>query len=132
MAKKTELELAIKIAGQIDPSLYKAIGNAQGKISSLALGLQNTAKVIGRGVVAAAGLAATGFASAIKEAVERVRERGKEDVESAEELLQNHLSEYEKERIEIEKSDETIDPAVLERATGRIVERICTVDAFGA
>ena len=71
-------------------------------------------------------------AATIKEAVERVRERGKEDVESAEELLQNHLSEYEKERIEIEKSDETIDPAVLERATGRIVERICTVDAFGA
>ena len=67
-----------------------------------------------------------------KEAVERVRERGKDDVESAEELLQIHLSEYEKERIEIEKSDETIDPAVLERATGRIVERICTVDAFGA
>ena len=70
MAKKTELELAIKIAGQVDPSLYKSIGNAQGKISSLALGLQNTAKIIGRGVVAAAGLAATGFASAIKEAVE--------------------------------------------------------------
>ena len=71
-------------------------------------------------------------AATIKEAVERVRERGKEDVESAEELLQNHLSESEKERIESEKSDETIDPAVLERATGRIVERICTVDAFGA
>lgn len=70
MEKKTELELAIKIAGQVDPSLYKSIGNAQGKISSLALGLQNTAKVIGRGVVAAAGLAATGLASAIKEAVE--------------------------------------------------------------
>ena len=69
MAKTTELELAIKIAGKIDPSLYKTIGAAQGQVSNLAKGMQNAAKLVGAGVAAAATLAATGFVSAIKEAV---------------------------------------------------------------
>ena len=69
MAKTTELELAIKIAGKIDPSLYKSIGAAQGQVSNLAKGMQNAAKLVGAGVAAAATLAATGFVSAIKEAV---------------------------------------------------------------
>lgn len=71
-------------------------------------------------------------AAAIKEAVERVREKGKEDVAAAEELLQKHLAEYEEERVTLEKSEETIDPTVLDRAAGRIIDRICNVDAFGA
>ena len=69
MAKTTELELAIKIAGKIDPSLYKSIGAAQGQVSNLAKGMQNAAKLVGAGMAAAATLAATGFVSAIKEAV---------------------------------------------------------------
>ena len=69
MAKTTELELAIKIVGKIDPSLYKSIGAVQGQVSNLAKGMQNAAKLVGAGVAAAATLAATGFVSAIKEAV---------------------------------------------------------------
>ena len=77
--------------------------------------------------------AAHGKAAAIiKEAVERVRMRGKEDVDNAEALLEEHLAEYEKERQELEMSEERVDPAVLERAASRIVARICNVDTFGS
>lgn len=69
MAKTTELELAIKIAGQVDPSLYKSINQAQTQVSGLAQGLQNTAKLIGT-VGIAAGVALTGaFVDATQEAM---------------------------------------------------------------
>lgn len=57
MAKTTELELAIKIAGKVDPSLQAAISQAQKQVSTLS----TTLGTIGRGglVVMGVGLAAT-------------------------------------------------------------------------
>ena len=68
----------------------------------------------------------------IAEEVGKVRESGKAAVASAEELLSKHLEEYEEERKRIESSENTVDPAVLESAASRIVERICRTDSFGA
>lgn len=64
----------------------------------------------------------------VSESVEAVRERGKADVESAEELLTKHLAEYEEERERIEGAENTVDPAVLERAASRIIGRVCTTE----
>lgn len=57
MAKTTELELAIRIAGKVDPSLQAAISQAQKQVSTLSATLGH----IGRGgmVVMGVGLAAT-------------------------------------------------------------------------
>lgn len=57
MAKTTELELAIKIAGKVDPSLQAAISQAQKQVSTLS----TTLGTIGRGglAVMGVGLAAT-------------------------------------------------------------------------
>lgn len=57
MAKTTELELAIRIAGKVDPSLQAAISQAQKQVSTLS----TTLGTIGRGglVVMGVGLAAT-------------------------------------------------------------------------
>lgn len=57
MAKTTELELAIRIAGKVDPSLQAAISQAQKQVSTLSTTLGH----IGRGglVVMGVGLAAT-------------------------------------------------------------------------
>lgn len=57
MAKTTELELAIRIAGKVDPSLQAAISQAQKQVSTLSA----TLGTIGRGglVVMGVGLAAT-------------------------------------------------------------------------
>lgn len=56
MAKTTELELAIKIAGRVDPSLQVAISQAQRQVSTLSGGLGTVGKVglaaIGVGLVA--------------------------------------------------------------------------------
>lgn len=57
MAKTTELELAIRIAGKVDPSLQAAISQAQKQVSTLS----TTLGTIGRGglAVMGVGLAAT-------------------------------------------------------------------------
>ncbi len=70
-------------------------------------------------------------AKIIAEAVDAVRERGKAEVDSAEALLSKHLEEYEEERARIENSENAVDPNVLERAVSRIIDRICTTEAFG-
>ena len=59
MAKTTELELAIKIAGKVDPSLYKSISQAQTQVSGLAQGMQNAAKLAGVAVASAVVATAT-------------------------------------------------------------------------
>lgn len=68
MAKTTELELAIRIAGKVDPSLQAAISQAQKQVSTLS----TTLGTIGRVglVVMGVGLAATvkGIADCTKEA----------------------------------------------------------------
>lgn len=68
MAKTTELELAIKIAGKVDPSLQAAISAAQKQVSTLSA----TLGTVGRGglAVMGVGLAATvkGIADCTKEA----------------------------------------------------------------
>lgn len=69
MAKTTELELAIKIAGQVDPSLYKSISQAQTQVSGLAQGMQNAAKLAGVAVASAVVVAGTAFADVTKEAI---------------------------------------------------------------
>lgn len=68
MAKTTELELAIKIAGKVDPSLQAAISQAQKQVSTLS-GVLGTAGKVGLGVMAA-GLvvAAKGIADCTTEA----------------------------------------------------------------
>lgn len=68
MAKTTELELAIKIAGRVDPSLQAAISQAQKQVSTLS-GVLGTAGKVGLGVMAA-GLvvAAKGIADCTTEA----------------------------------------------------------------
>lgn len=57
MAKTTELELAIKIAGKVDPSLQAAISQAQKQVSTLSATLGHTGRV-GLAVMGV-GLAAT-------------------------------------------------------------------------
>lgn len=57
MAKTTELELAIKIAGKVDPSLQAAISQAQKQVSTLSTTLGHTGRV-GLAVMGV-GLAAT-------------------------------------------------------------------------
>lgn len=57
MAKTTELELAIKIAGRVDPSLQAAISQAQKQVSTLSTTLGTTGRV-GLAVMGV-GLAAT-------------------------------------------------------------------------
>lgn len=69
MAKTTELELAIKIAGKVDPSLYKSISQAQTQVSGLAQGMQNAAKLAGVAVASAVVVAGTAFADVTKEAI---------------------------------------------------------------
>lgn len=68
MAKTTELELAIRIAGKVDPSLQVAISQAQKQVSTLS-GVLGTAGKVGLGVMAA-GLvvAAKGIADCTTEA----------------------------------------------------------------
>lgn len=68
MAKITELELAIRIAGKVDPSLQAAISQAQKQVSTLS-GVLGTAGKVGLGVMAA-GLvvAAKGIADCTTEA----------------------------------------------------------------
>lgn len=68
MAKTTELELAIRIAGKVDPSLQAAISQAQKQVSTLS-GVPGTAGKVGLGVMAA-GLvvAAKGIADCTTEA----------------------------------------------------------------
>ncbi len=57
MAKTTELELAIRIAGKVDPSLQAAISQAQKQVSTLSATLGTTGRV--GLVVMGVGLAAT-------------------------------------------------------------------------
>ena len=57
MAKTTELELAIRIAGKVDPSLQAAISQAQKQVSTLSTTLGTTGRV--GLVVMGVGLAAT-------------------------------------------------------------------------
>ena len=68
MAKTTELELAIKIAGKVDPSLQAAISTAQKQVSTLSA----TLGTVGRVGLAAMGVAAVatvkGIADCTKEA----------------------------------------------------------------
>ena len=68
MAKTTELELAIRIAGKVDPSLQAAISQAQKQVSTLSA----TLGTIGRVGLAAMGVAAVvavkGIADCTKEA----------------------------------------------------------------
>lgn len=68
MAKTTELELAIRIAGKVDPSLQAAISAAQKQVSTLSA----TLGTIGRVGLAAMGVAAVvavkGIADCTKEA----------------------------------------------------------------
>ncbi|WP_418757994.1 phage tail tape measure protein [Gemmiger sp.] len=68
MAKTTELELAIKIAGKVDPSLQAAISQAQKQVSTLSA----TLGTVGRVGLAAMGVAAVvavkGIADCTKEA----------------------------------------------------------------
>lgn len=68
MAKTTELELAIKIAGKVDPSLQAAISAAQKQASTLSATLGTVGRV-GLAVMGA-GLVATvkGIADCTKEA----------------------------------------------------------------
>ena len=68
MAKTTELELAIKIAGKVDPSLQAAISQAQKQVSTLSATLGTVGRV-GLAVMGA-GLVATvkGVADCTKEA----------------------------------------------------------------
>lgn len=68
MAKTTELELAIRIAGKVDPSLQAAISQAQKQVSTLS-GVLGTAGKVGLGVMAT-GLvvAAKGIADCTTEA----------------------------------------------------------------
>ena len=70
MAKKTELELAIKIGGRVDPSLLTSINTANKQVSGLAQGMQTAAKVAAVGVVAATTMMVTGLTSAAKEAIQ--------------------------------------------------------------
>ena len=57
MAKTTELELAIRIAGKVDPSLQAAISQAQKQVSTLST-TRGTIGRVGLGVMGV-GLAAT-------------------------------------------------------------------------
>lgn len=68
MAKTTELELAIRIAGKVDPSLQAAISQAQKQVSTLS-GVLGTAGKVGLGVMAAVlVVAAKGIADCTTEA----------------------------------------------------------------
>lgn len=68
MAKTTELELAIRIAGKVDPSLQAAISQAQKQVSTLS-GVLGTVGKVGLGVMAAGLVAAAkGIADCTTEA----------------------------------------------------------------
>lgn len=71
MAKTTELELAIKIAGKIDPSLQAAIRTAQKQVTGFSQGLSQTAKVAGALTMASTSAAAAIGVAATKTAMSR-------------------------------------------------------------
>lgn len=68
MAKTTELELAIKIAGRVDPSLQAAISQAQKQVSTLSATLGTTGRVGLATMGVAAVVAVKGIADCTKEA----------------------------------------------------------------
>lgn len=69
MAKTTELELAIKIAGKVDPSLQAAISTAQKQVSTLSA----TLGTVGRVGLAAMGVAAVATVKGIADCTEEAK-----------------------------------------------------------
>lgn len=63
--------------------------------------------------------------------LEEARKRGQADVDAAESILESHLAMYEQERSRIISGENRVDPAVLDRAAGRIVDRILSTSVQG-
>lgn len=70
-------------------------------------------------------------AKAVSEALEEARGRGQQDVDAAEKLLESHLAMYEDEKARILSGEAHVSPEVLDRAAGRIVDRILRVSVQG-
>ncbi len=70
-------------------------------------------------------------AKAVSEALEEARSRGQQDVDAAEKLLESHLAMYEEEKARILSGEAHVSPEVLDRAAGRIVDRILRVSVQG-
>lgn len=64
----------------------------------------------------------------IQARVESARKEGTEQLESANKLLEQHIAEYEKERVRIEQEGTKVDPNVLSSMIKRAVDRISSIE----
>lgn len=64
----------------------------------------------------------------ISNRLEQVRAEGNKEVELANKVLQDHISEYEMQRERIEKEGSKLDPQVLSSMVERVVKRISEVN----
>ena len=70
-------------------------------------------------------------AKTISDAVEEARRDGQKSVDDAEKLLQQHLAAYEQACSDAGKTAAAVDQAVIDRASDRIIKRICSIGAAG-
>lgn len=63
----------------------------------------------------------------IQSRVEEARKEGSEQLDAANKMLEEHLAEYEKERIRIESEGAKLDPELLASMVKRVVERVSSI-----
>ncbi len=68
----------------------------------------------------------------IQKEIEKVRARGDEEIDGGKKILDEHLKEYEQQRLEIEKNASVADSGVIARSAERVVRRILEIgDLYG-
>lgn len=68
----------------------------------------------------------------IQKEIDRVRSLGEEEIDAQKKLLDEHLEDYERQRLEIEKDPSVTDKDVVERSSERVIKRILEVgDIYG-
>ncbi len=68
----------------------------------------------------------------IQKEIDRVRSLGEEEIDAQKKLLDEHLEDYERQRLEIEKDPSVTDKDVIERSSERVIKRILEIgDIYG-
>lgn len=67
----------------------------------------------------------------IKEAVDKERQIGEDSLKSANEIMQQHLLDFETSQQAILAQESHIDNAKIDLASSKIINRLCKTDIFG-
>ena len=68
----------------------------------------------------------------IQKEIDRVRALGEEEIDAQKKLLDEHLEDYERQRLEIEKDPSVTDKEVVKRSSERVIQRILEIgDIYG-